>query len=243
MIKFIRTLCILAAAALACKADEFRILSVDTNKASNVQDVRFGSLVATNGVTASTVGSKEYTFGVPDSAVFDGYSYNYTSTNNSMVSILIPTNYPVAYEDYLNGNVTIDRFATEWFVNKSVLEGVEALKPHSTPQFYIDFTNRPPTNITSLVYYVSNCVVALSNVQPEPSYRQLEENVSNLTSRVVSVEKTAGAFGSGMPDLDYILDSKMEELDAEDLFKMIKSLALYIKTGSTNEVSGAASNE
>ena len=221
-----RLISILAAAFLSLNAvADTLVVASDTNGVLNVGSIRVGSVVATNEVDANAVDSGVYTYNEYADRLFDGDKFVYTATNNAVVNIRIPTNFPSDYTNYLHGAVTEDLFATTWYVDKRVGETLDAIKVIGSPEFYNEYTNNPPTNLVDVTYYVSNCVYLLSNVKPEVSYSEVADSLSNLTSRVISIEETAGKFGRGTDQLDYIIDSKIEDLDAEDLCNMLKQMA------------------
>ena len=102
------------------------------------------------------------------------------------------------------------------------------------------YTNNPPENIASLIGYVSNCIYRLSGMNIENSGGS-SSSVSNelnlIKTRLARTEITSNRFGGGSDELDYIIDSNINSVDSGDMLEMIKILATYIKTGTTNSAS------
>lgn len=228
-----RFLAIVAAvlAASVSLASDMTVLSVDSNGVSNVGSVKFGT-----SVDMPTAYVRDIELGNATKVRSDGIVY-ITTNGNRTITMPWPVGYSYTYTNYpgVDNNYT-DPFVTEWFLNRAV-EGLRAdLLVFGDKTFFERYTNSPPTNIESLLGYVSNCVYLLSNVEVQQSYNSVSNEIEALKTRVKRTELTADHFGAGVTDLDYIINSDMENMDASDMLNMIKTLAMYIKNGNTNEV-------
>ena len=229
-------LCLIA--AQLATADR-TVLSVDSNRVVNAGSIKVNeTLYAGNIASTGTVSSYEYRFGQENPIRITGDFLTYPLTNNASVRVFMPTGIVDKYSDYFPGAGTNrnDMFATSWLVSKELAKLEADLSVFGDKELYERYTNSPPAEFGELENYVSNCVYILSKVKVEASYNELAESVSNLSSRVAAVEATAGKFGSGTQELDCIIDSKIDDLDANDLLYMLKLLAAYIKSGNTNGI-------
>lgn len=223
----------LACVALFCSYSvaDMMVVSVDTNTVANIDKI--------------TVRTGRF----DDVSLADKLAVNrsgvvFVAQNGRTVSLVWPTNYVSAYTNYPGRFDNYeDPFVTAWYVENAI-SGLKAdLSVFGDHELYTRYTNSPPSNMQSLLGYVSNCVYLLSNVKVEMSYTSLSNEIDQLKTRVERTEITADRFGHGVSDLDYIIDSDMENMDASDMLNMIKTLAMYIKNGSTNAVSTAANTE
>jgi hypothetical protein len=205
------------------------VVAVDTNSVANVSTIKT-SVVSADSVVAGSVEFDERLHESSSGLV-------YLPVENRAVTLAWPTNYVSAYTNYPGGNRDyVDPFVTEWFLNRS-LEGLrEDLSVFGDKEFFVRYTNSPPNNIQSLLGYVSNCVYLLSNVKVQMSYNTVSNEIEEIKTRVERTEATANRFGAGVTDLDDIINSDIEDMDAENMLEMIKTLALYIKNGTTNTV-------
>lgn len=223
---------LLTGLCLVAGADS-KVLSVDTNNVVNTDAISIKDISATRVSTGtSTVGPR----------VFDGTSWitkesGFTKTFDLPVYLFSVTNYP-GY----NGSST-DRLASEWYVSDRI-RGVKAeLAVFGDKKLYEDYTNSPPTNIEAAINYLSNCVYILSNVEVQTSFNDVTNEIGAIEARLVDIETRSNRFGGGVDELDYIINSDIENMDASDMLNMIKTLAVYIKNGSTNAVSTAENTE
>lgn len=225
--------CFLAVfSVLACSVfaqDVRTVVSVDTNSVANVPGVRIGS-VSADSVAAGDV--------VLSGRVHENASgLIYLPGDNRTITLAWPTNYMAAYTNYPGNNRNyVDPFVTEWFLSETVKDLWADLAVFGDKNFFVRYTNSPPDNIQSLLGYVSNCVYLLSNVEVQMSYNSVSNEIEELKTRIERTEVTANHFGAGVPDLDHIINSDIEDMDAENMLDMIKTLALYIKNGTTNAV-------
>lgn len=234
-----RFLALAVAFAAAFSFAEMTVVAVDTNNTANVDRIAIGRVDAnTETVNTISIGTAV----LSDSVSLDKDGVEYVSEGGKTMSFLWPTNYVAAYTNYPGRfDSYVDPLVTEWLLNKSV-QGLKAdLSVFGDPDFFVRYTNSPPTNIYSLLGYVSNCVYLLSNVKVEMSYTSLSNEIDQLKTRIERTERTSDRFGDGVGDLDYIINSDIEDLDAENMLDMIKVLATYIKYGATNGVSNTTS--
>lgn len=224
---FLAVFSVLACSVLA--QDVRTVVSVDTNSTANVPSMRIGS-VSADSVAAGDV--------VLSGRVHENASgLIYLPGDNRTITLAWPTNYMTAYTNYPGNNRNyVDPLVTEWFLNKSVDDLWANLAVFGDKNFFVRYTNSPPNNIQSLLGYVSNCVYLLSNVEVQTSYNTVTNEIEELKTRIVRTEATADRFGSGVTDLDNIINSRIDDMDAGDMLDMIKILATYIKNGTTNAV-------
>lgn len=219
-------LCILASA-------DSKVLSVDTNNVVNTDAISITDISATRVFTwTSTVGPR----------VFDGTSWitkegGYTKTFDLPVYLFSVTNYP-GY----NGSST-DRLASEWYVSDKIRDIKAELSVFGDKKLYEDYTNSPPTNLVSAVNYLSNCVYLLSNVEVQTSFNDVTNEIGAIEAKLVDIETRSNRFGGGVDELDYIINSDIENMDAGDMLNMLKTMARYIKSGSTNTVETLQNSE
>lgn len=219
-----------------CTLADMTVVSVNTNSAVNVDKIAVENIAADN-ASIGTV-SLSGTLSADSSGVI------YVTSDSRTISMSWPTNYVYAYTNYPGRFDNYrDPLVTEWFLRKSV-DGLKAdLSVFGDKHFFERYTNSPPTNIYSLLGYVSNCVYLLSNVQVQQSYNDVSNELEQIKTRLERTERTADRFGYGVNDLDYIIDSNIEDMDAENMLNMIKVLATYIKYGVTNEVANTRNSE
>lgn len=219
---------ILACGMLLCSAAyaERTVLSVDTNNVVNRQTVYIpGASVVTLVSGTNVIGGRVFD-GTRWTTIDDGFSKIFELP----VYLFDVTNYP----GYNSSNT--DRLATEWFVGRRVDDVKAALSVFGEKGLYAAYTNSPPTDIASTLNYLSNCVYILSNVKVQTSFNDVTNEINDLSTRLTSVETKSNRFGGGVDELDYIINSNIDNLDAEDMLNMMKVLAKYIKNGTTNTV-------
>jgi len=221
---------ILIALGLAVIADN-KVVSVDTNGVLNVDSFYVGSattdVLRADGVVLGT--SKVDETGV----TFSG--------NDGVIVFAWPTNYVSEFGQQYPAygvNTYTDPFATEWFVGKSITDLRNFFIVIGDEHFYEEYTNNPPTTLHELEGYVSDCVYLLSHVRVEKSYDDVTNEMARLDARVSATENTSKRFGGGVNDLDFIINSDIESdnMDASDMLEMIKTMARYIKNGTTNQL-------
>jgi hypothetical protein len=223
---FLAGLCLLAGA-------DSKVLSVDTNNVVNTDAISITGISATRVYTVTnTVGPR----------VFDGTSWitkegGYTKTFDLPVYLFSVTNYP-GY----NGSST-DRLASEWYVSGKLRDIKAELSVFGDKKLYEAYTNSPPTNLVSAVNYLSNCVYLLSNVEVQTSFNDVTNEIGAIEAKLVDLETRSNRFGGGVDELDYIINSDIENMDAGDMLDMIKTMARYIRNGTTNGTVAAGSSE
>ena len=219
---------ILACGMLLCSAAyaERTVLSIDDDSAVNTDTMTVPSVsVVTLVAGTNVIGGR----------VFDGTRWitiddGFRKVFELPVYLFDVTNYP-GY----SGAIT-DKLATEWFVGKKVEDVKASFSVFGEKWLYSSYTNAPPTDIASTLNYLSNCVYILSNVKVQTSYNDVTNEINDLATRLTSVETRSNRFGGGVDELDYIINSNIDNLDAEDMLNMMKVLAKYIKNGTTNTV-------
>ena len=167
-------------------------------------------------------------------------------------------------QDWLSSvSLTNDEFATSWMVDRKLDDMLNFIEIVGRKDFIERYDADPPTNLTSAVDYLRECVVILSGTEVpadvseytnlmsdavsvlraedgafslnKNAVLELKSAVSNVNDSIVELLDRP-AIGSGDTDLDWILNMDIDSMSMVEMRRAFRAIVLFIKNGNTDGV-------